>query len=69
MVVQQLSYKLGQATKSGDKRLGSDPRLYAAMARTAVDAGDFISEVRAVVKGRYTSHELRLAPGNELQID
>ena len=45
MVVQQLSYKLGQATKSGDKRLGSDPRLYAAMARKAVDAGGFISEV------------------------
>ena len=67
--MQQLSYKLGQATESGDKRLGSDPRLYAAMARTAVDAGDFISEVRAVAKGRYTSHELQLAPVIELRLD
>ena len=31
MVVQQLSYKLNQVTKSGDTRLGSDPRLYVAM--------------------------------------
>ena len=31
MVVQQLSYKLNQVTKSGDARLGSDPRLYVAM--------------------------------------
>ena len=31
VVVQQLSYKLNQVTKSGDTRLGSDPRLYVAM--------------------------------------
>ena len=31
MVVQQLSYKLKQVTKSGDTRLGSDPQLYVAM--------------------------------------
>jgi hypothetical protein len=31
MVVQQLSYKLNQVTKSDDNRLGSDPRLYVAM--------------------------------------
>ena len=31
MVVQQLSYKLNQVTKSGDTRLGGDPRLCVAM--------------------------------------
>ena len=31
MVVQQLSYKLNQVTKSGDTGLGSDPQLYVAM--------------------------------------
>ena len=31
MVVQQLSYKLNQVTKSGNTRLGSDPRLSVAM--------------------------------------
>ena len=65
MVVQQLFYKLDQTTKAGDNRLGSDPRLYAAMvyvglllrgvhvkmARTASDANIFIDAVRTVDGG------------------
>ena len=65
MVVQQFFYKLDHTTKAGDNRLGSDPRLYAAMvyvglllrgvhvkmARTASDANIFLDAVRTVDGG------------------